>query len=75
MQAMSHAYMGIGKPQKAVAVLERAIEMAQHMKPQRLYSSLEYRYVPLNRFMTEAQQLLARAQKATTVDGASTTVN
>lgn len=75
LEAMSHAYLGVGKPEKAIAALERAIEIAGRLKPHHVYSSLDYKYVPFNKFMTEATQLLERARKKMEGRGKSDTVN
>jgi len=70
-EAISHAYLGIGRPDKAVQVLRRAIQIAERLGPERVFSSIEYQYVPVKRFISEAKQLLAVAERVASEDGAS----
>jgi tetratricopeptide (TPR) repeat protein len=63
LEAMSHAYIGTGRPEKALELLKQAIESAEHLGAARVFSSLEYRYIPVSRFIEEAKALMKVAEK------------
>lgn len=62
--AMSHAYMGVGRPQEAVAALEKALSITKTVRPARLFSSTKYVLVSYSEFVAETQGLLVKARGA-----------
>ena len=62
--AMSHAYMGVGRPQEAVAALEKALAITKTVRPARLFSSTKYVLVSNSEFVAEIQELLVKAREA-----------
>jgi len=63
-EAISHAYLGIDRPDKAAEVLRRAIQIAERLGSVQVFSSIQYQYVPVKKFIAEAKHLLAVSEKA-----------
>ncbi len=66
-QAMSHAYRALGKRKKAQEMVEAAIKAAAEGKQSRIFSSIQYKYIPTKEFLEETRRLagkVARKQHA-----------
>jgi tetratricopeptide (TPR) repeat protein len=60
-QAMSHAYIALGKRKKAEELLKKAIEAAKKVPAgQRIFSSVQYKYIPSKEFLVETRLLTRR---------------
>lgn len=63
-QAMSHAYTGIGQTKRGREALEKALEAARRMEPNRtIFSSVQYRYIPAKHFVEETVLLIKKTQR------------
>jgi len=62
-EAMSHAYLAVGKVEKSVLLLEDALTLAKDLTKGRIFSSLKYEYIPQEKFISEAMMLLQNARR------------
>src|SRR5205807_14241 len=63
-QAMSHAYLAIGKTDRAIESLERALTLAKKATRSVIFSSITYREATVSQFVEETQFLLRKARQA-----------
>ena len=53
LQAISYAYAATGKVKKAQELLAKAIKAATKERSKMIFSSTQYRYIPVNKFIEE----------------------
>ena len=64
LQAMSHAYMFVGKKQKALELLTDALERAKKQPAgRRIFSSIQYKYIPTKEFIQETALLRRKVSR------------
>jgi tetratricopeptide (TPR) repeat protein len=62
-EAMSHAYLAVGKVERAVQLLEDALTVAKELAGGRIFSSLKYEYISQEKFVSEVLTLLEIAKR------------
>lgn len=62
-EAMSRAYLAVGNIEKAVHLLENAVEFAKELPSARIFSCERYEYVSQDKFIAEAFQLLQQVRR------------
>ena len=61
LQAVSHAYIGVGETQKARRSLEESLEIGKRLPQEaKVFSSISYMDVPLKEFVEETMELLEK---------------
>ncbi len=60
LQAISHAYLGVGQSDKARAALEGALAIATTMNRTMFFSSVQYREIPAPHFVAETMHLIRK---------------
>ena len=61
LQAVSHAYIGVGETQKARQSLEESLEISKRLPQEhKVFSSISYMEVPLKEFVEETMGLLKK---------------
>jgi len=62
-EAMSRAYLALGKTEKAIQLLESAIALAKELPKARIFSSTKYEYITQDKFILEVSLRLQEAQR------------
>ncbi|HTB95316.1 MAG TPA: tetratricopeptide repeat protein [Candidatus Sulfotelmatobacter sp.] len=62
-ESMSRAYLLVGKPQKAIQLLQESIAIAKELPNARIYSSATYERVPQAKFILELSSRLLRISR------------
>jgi cytochrome c-type biogenesis protein CcmH/NrfG/MinD-like ATPase involved in chromosome partitioning or flagellar assembly len=61
-EAMSHAYLALGKTQAAIKLLEAALALSREFEKGSIFSSVSYESIPQEKFVSEVMRLLERAR-------------
>lgn len=62
-EAMSRAYLALGKIDKAIQLLEDAVAIAKQLPNARIFSSSKYEYIPQAKFISEVTLRLQETQR------------
>jgi tetratricopeptide (TPR) repeat protein len=61
-EAMSHAYLALGKTETGIKLLETALALGREFEKGSIFSSLSYELIPQEKFVSEVTKLLERAR-------------